>query len=141
MSSRHIHPGDLETKPTGRTRPSSSSLLSTYQPNRPADRGDPLTISGVIPVYNGAGYLHECLAALALSIVPPLECIVVDDGSTDDSADVARSFGATVLGTNGRQGPARARNLGARAAAGSVLFFIDSDVCVKPETIALIAQD
>jgi glycosyltransferase involved in cell wall biosynthesis len=63
------------------------------------------------------------------------ECIVVDDGSTDGSASVAKEFGAMVLSTGGRRGPAFARNLGAKSAQGNILFFIDADVCVAPNTL------
>jgi glycosyltransferase involved in cell wall biosynthesis len=63
------------------------------------------------------------------------ECIVVDDGSTDTSAEVAKEFGASVLSTGGRRGPAYARNLGAKSARGEILFFIDADVCVSANTL------
>ena len=57
------------------------------------------------------------------------ECIVVDDGSTDDSASIARQFGARVLRlSDGPFGPAYARNRGAEAALGAVIFFVDADV-------------
>jgi glycosyltransferase involved in cell wall biosynthesis len=82
--------------------------------------------------------LHRCLEHLQCSTIQPLEIIVVDDGSTDGSADLARQRGATVISTGGRTGPARARNLGAKHAKGDILFFIDSDVCVYPATIAKI---
>jgi glycosyltransferase involved in cell wall biosynthesis len=97
-----------------------------------------LSVSIVIPVYNGAAYLRTCLEHLSRSITPPLECIVVDDGSTDDSVSVAQQFGARILATPGRSGPAKARNLGANAALGDILFFIDSDVCVYPDTVARV---
>lgn len=95
-------------------------------------------ISVVIPVYNGGDFLRQCLTSLAGSTQKPLECIVVDDGSTDDSVAIAKELGATVLSTEGRCGPARARNIGAKAASGDVLFFVDSDVCVYPETLSSI---
>jgi GT2 family glycosyltransferase len=98
-------------------------------------------ISVVIPVYNSAESLRLCLAGLRASRQAPLECIVVDDGSTDGSGEVAREYGATVLSTGGRIGPARARNIGARAAAGAVLLFVDADVCVHEDTISRIAAE
>lgn len=98
-------------------------------------------ISVIIPVYNGGDSLRQCLQSLAESKDKPFECIVVDDGSTDDSVKTAKEFGAKVLSTDGRCGPARARNIGARAATGDVLFFVDSDVCVYPETLSQIASE
>jgi glycosyltransferase involved in cell wall biosynthesis len=98
-------------------------------------------ISVVIPVYNAAGHLAACLEHLSKSSFHDYECIVVDDGSTDNSAGVARSFGARVVRTEGRRGPAHARNLGALEAGGEILFFIDSDVAVYPGTLARVAGD
>jgi GT2 family glycosyltransferase len=62
----------------------------------------------------------------------------VDDGSTDDSLKIAAQHGAEVRSTGGRFGPARARNLGAKAASGEILLFLDADVCVSPDTISKI---
>jgi glycosyltransferase involved in cell wall biosynthesis len=100
-----------------------------------------MPISVVIPVYNAAEHLGACLAHLEASTSAPLECIVVDDGSTDGSAEVARRHGAKVLSSGGRAGPARARNIGARAARGEILFFLDSDVCVHPDTLERLRKD
>lgn len=96
-------------------------------------------ISVVIPVRNGGADLDACLQSLARSTRKPDELIVVDDGSTDSSAATAERFGARVIpaGPGGR-GPARARNLGARYATGSLICFFDADVCVRPDTIARI---
>jgi glycosyltransferase involved in cell wall biosynthesis len=99
------------------------------------------SVSVIIPVYNSAGYLSRCLDHLSRSTVCPFECIVVDDGSTDNSAEVARKYGARVVSTAGRRGPAHARNLGAKEAKGEVLFFVDSDVCVYPGTMARLVSD
>jgi len=100
---------------------------------------DLMKLSVIIPVYNGGAYLRACLKHLSESTFSGYECIVVDDGSTDDSVEVARSFSAKVLSTGGRRGPAHARNLGAKTAEGDVLFFIDSDVCVASDTVARVA--
>jgi glycosyltransferase involved in cell wall biosynthesis len=93
------------------------------------------TLSIIIPVFNGSAHLAQCLREVERSQAPVLECIVVDDGSTDDSAAVAAAAGALVLNTSGRRGPASARNLGAATARGEVLLFMDADVCVHRETI------
>jgi glycosyltransferase involved in cell wall biosynthesis len=97
-------------------------------------------ISVIIPAFNAAEHVGECLRSLAESSVRPREVIVVDDGSTDASASIARSLGAVVLATGAQGGPAKARNLGARAAKGRILFFLDADVCVHPDTIERVAE-
>ncbi len=96
-------------------------------------------VSIVIPAHNAAAHLDACLAHLAQSVVAPLECIVVDDGSTDTTAEVAHRYGATVIRAEARGGPARARNVGAGAARGDILLFLDADVCVRPDTVARVA--
>ncbi len=100
----------------------------------------PVAVSVVIPAHDAAEHLDVCLAHLARSQVAPLEVIVVDDGSSDHTAAVARRHGATVLSTGIRRGPAHARNLGSAVARGEILFFIDSDVCVRPDTVARVAD-
>ena len=96
------------------------------------------TISVIVPVHNSASFLRSCLEHLRKSTFTEYECIVVDDGSTDESASVASEFGFQVLRTNRRSGPAFARNLGAREAKGDILFFIDADVCVHPRTLSRV---
>ncbi len=99
-----------------------------------------MQISVIIPVFNGRDTLPFCLQALADSLHPAAECIVIDDGSTDDSAAIAERFGATVLYTGGRGGPAKARNLGARRASGDLLLFLDADVAIHGDALGRIAQ-
>lgn len=93
-----------------------------------------LRLSVIIPVRNGADVLVDSLAAVRASDFPAdeFELIVVDDGSTDGSADVAARFADTVERLSSGQGPAAARNQGARRARGTYLVFIDADVCVHP---------
>lgn len=98
------------------------------------------TISVVVPVYNGGATLARCLEALARSREATWECLVVDDGSTDDSAAIARRWGARVLRSGRRRGgPAHARNVGARAARAPLVCFVDADVVVRPDTLARFA--
>lgn len=98
------------------------------------------TISVVIPAYNASRTLELCLQSLTASEMLPLECLVVDDGSTDDTVAIARRFAAKVLSTGGRRGPAHARNLGAKAATGEVVFFIDADICLHRNTISRLVS-
>lgn len=100
-----------------------------------------MTISVVIPVYNSADTLRRCLASVAASRRQPDECIVVDDGSTDGSGQIAQSWGArVVIIPTGPSGPGNARNVGAAAATGNVLFFLDADVMVHEDTIGRAAE-
>jgi cellulose synthase/poly-beta-1,6-N-acetylglucosamine synthase-like glycosyltransferase len=86
-------------------------------------------------VRNSAASLDACLSALRLSSFTDYECVVVDDCSTDASAAVALSHGFPALRMMRHSGPAAARNRGARAAASELLFFLDADVCVQPDTL------
>ncbi|MBI1879577.1 MAG: glycosyltransferase family 2 protein [Chloroflexi bacterium] len=94
----------------------------------------------IIPVYNGGNLFKRCLTAIRQSSFTDWELLVVDDGSTDGSDRLAEQFGARVFKTKGRLGPAAARNLGAQAARGYYLYFIDADCELHPHTLANIAQ-
>ena len=98
-------------------------------------------LSIVVPVHNGGRQLASCLQALQTSSYRDFEVLVVDDCSTDGSPAVIHSHGALYLRTPGRLGPAGARNLGAKAARGSILVFVDADVQIPPGALAIIAED
>ncbi|HZY45742.1 MAG TPA: glycosyltransferase, partial [Anaerolineae bacterium] len=99
-------------------------------------------ISVIIPVFDGGENFQRCIDALRACDPPPHEVIVVDDGSTDESRRVANERGARVLMTDRpRSGPAMARNIGANAATGDVVLFIDADVAVQPDVIGRIAHN
>ena len=90
-------------------------------------------ISVIIPVHNGAAFLRLCLEAVAAADYRSYECIVVDDGSTDDSRTIAAEFSMPVRIikiADGPRGPAYARNRGAEVATGEILFFVDADVVI-----------
>jgi cellulose synthase/poly-beta-1,6-N-acetylglucosamine synthase-like glycosyltransferase len=94
-----------------------------------------LAVSVIMPVYNGEHVLRASLAPLAAMRRSGeiAEIIVVDDGSTDGSAAVAREFGASVLPSGGRLGPGGARNVAAPSAVGEILWFVDADVVVHDD--------
>ena len=98
-----------------------------------------VTISVIIPVYNGGASFRHCLSSLAEAMPPPSEVIVVADGDTDGSWLLAKEFGAKVLRIPTSGGPAQARNLGARTAEGDILFFVDADVAICPDAISQVA--
>jgi glycosyltransferase involved in cell wall biosynthesis len=93
------------------------------------------SLSVVIPVHNGGRNFEHCLRRLRATLAPEHELIVVDDGSTDDSAALAESFGAVVVRNAAPLGPASARNAGARAAHAPLIFFLDADVAVHAQTL------
>lgn len=99
-----------------------------------------ITLSIVIPVYNGGEKFRQCLASIQTSNRPPNEIIVVSDGDIDGSWQVAESFGAQVHRLPNSGGPARARNIGAKTAQGDILFFMDADVTLHPNTLSRIEQ-
>ena len=99
-----------------------------------------LRISVVIPTHNGAATLAACLESLQVSSQAPYEIIVVDDASTDATAEIANKYKCRVLRLDTNVGAARAKNRGAAAATGDILFFTDDDVIVARETLEQIAH-
>lgn len=92
-------------------------------------------ISVIVPAYNAAALLPACLAALGAQSRPPDEVIVVDDGSTDGTAEAAKPYRARLLKIS-HGGPAAARNRGAVAATGEILLFTDADCAPAPDWVA-----
>jgi CDP-glycerol glycerophosphotransferase len=98
----------------------------------------------VVPAYNVEAYIGECLDSLLDSSLRSLEVIVVDDGSTDATHDIARKYAArdprvrVFQQTNSGQGIAR--NVGVEHARGDYLTFIDSDDTVPPQAFRLMVR-
>ena len=89
---------------------------------------NPPTISVIMPAYNAARFIARSIQSIQQQTLRPLEILVVDDGSKDDTAEVAAACGdlvRVIRQPNG--GPAAARNTGAREARGEWLAFLDSD--------------
>ena len=101
-----------------------------------------MLLSVVIPAFNEELYLPETLSSLrdAISVCPcGVEIIVVNNDSVDRTAEVAGSFGATVVHERVHN-IARVRNAGANVARGQVLAFVDADTSVPPRFLARIAE-
>ena len=98
-----------------------------------------MKLSIVVPAHNAQATLGECLNSIIRSEYRDYELIVVDDGSTDKSGDIAGSAGCKVLKLIDNKGPAAARNYGAREAKNGIIVFIDSDIIIKKDSLSKIA--
>jgi glycosyltransferase involved in cell wall biosynthesis len=87
-----------------------------------------------MPAYQAAGYLPTTLPAL-LAAAKGAPVVVVDPGSTDDSAAIAESLGARVVRLGRRAGPAEARNAGVATVEAEVVLFVDSDCIAHPDIV------
>jgi glycosyltransferase involved in cell wall biosynthesis len=98
-------------------------------------------ISVIVPVYNGAAHIRETLAAVFAQTYTDFELIVVDDGSTDETAAIVGEFdGLLRLIRQPNQGVSAARNAGLRQALGEFILFLDGDDVIYPEKLALQVQ-
>ncbi|WP_444925680.1 glycosyltransferase [Microbulbifer sp. TRSA002] len=100
------------------------------------------TISVIIPAYNEELHIGFCLESMHILSTRDdvLEVIVVDDGSSDRTVEVARSFGVRLL-SSPNLGAGGARNIGAKNAQGNLLWFVDADCIIKEDTLDyLLAQ-
>lgn len=105
-----------------------------------------MKISAVIPAYNVASFLPRCLGSVFAQTLQPAEVIVVDDGSTDNTAALASELGARVI-TRRNGGISAARNTGIQHASSEWIAFLDADdmwapeklerqvACIHPETV------
>ncbi len=98
-------------------------------------------ISVVIPNRNGEATLPACLGAATSSDYPHYEVVVVDDASTDGSVEVIEGYPCRLVRLETKGGASKARNSGAEAARGEVIFFTDSDCVMPPDTLAKVASE
>lgn len=97
---------------------------------------EPALISCIVPVFNGEKYLQKTMDSILDQSYNPLEIIVVDDGSTDKTAEIVKGYNAYVSYLwQPNKGPTSARNLGLNAAKGEFVTFLDSDDLWHPEKL------
>jgi glycosyltransferase involved in cell wall biosynthesis len=94
------------------------------------------TVACVVPVHNGERYLAQTLRSILAQTLRPAEVVVVDDGSSDDSAAIAQSFGDPVrVIRQEHRGPASARNRGVAEAHSELVAFLDADDLFHPRKL------
>ena len=100
-----------------------------------ADLPEAPLVSAVIPVHDGAGFVSDAIASVFRQTWPRMECIVVDDGSTDGTPEAVKAVGGDRVRYIGqpRSGVSRARNRGIAEARGDLVAFLDADDVWLPE--------
>ena len=103
-------------------------------------------LSFIVPLYNSAKWLEKCLYSILSQDIPEdqMEIICINDGSPDNSADMAREIGKShpsiIVIDQPNQGPSGARNTGMKAATGKYLAFVDPDDFVEPNVYGQLVQ-
>ena len=100
-----------------------------------------MKISIIIPVYNSAQTLKECLDAIFSFDLKNFEVIVVSDNSPDNSLEITKKYPCEIVELPQNNGPAFARNKGAQVATGDILFFVDSDVILKQDALNHLSKN
>jgi glycosyltransferase involved in cell wall biosynthesis len=98
--------------------------------------GQAALVSVIIPCYNSAAFLEEAIGSAMAQTYSPVEIVVVDDGSTDHSPEIAQRLPVRYI-RQANSGLAASRNLGIRESKGSYIVFLDADDRLKPEAIEI----
>ena len=99
-------------------------------------------VSVVVPIYNVENYLKECLDSLVVQTLDNFEVILINDGSTDHSYEIAleyvRKYDSFKLVSQNNRGASSARNIGISLAKGEYIYFLDSDDYLGKETLEIL---
>jgi O-antigen biosynthesis protein len=120
-------------------KPALGSVRRAFAAAPFAEAGPWASASVVVCTHNGQQTLDECLARVEALSYPDFEVIVISDGSSDASAQIARAHGARLLETPHR-GLANARNVGIAAARGEIVAFLDDDAFPDPDWLRYVAD-
>lgn len=119
-------------------KPALTAVAGAFR-DAPFPRSAPApSISVVICTYNGSRTLRECLQGVTRLDYPNYEVIVVNDGSTDNSAAIASEFNCRLI-TTGNRGLSSARNTGLEAASGEIVAYLDDDASPDPDWLRYLA--
>lgn len=122
-----------------RPKPALQSIQKAFvEVPFPSDLSSP-RVSVVVCSYNGARTIRDCFEGLLRLEYPNYEVIVVDDGSTDQTASIAKEYGFRVISTK-NQGLSSARNTGLQAATGEIIAYIDDDAYPDPHWLTYLTR-
>lgn len=103
-----------------------------------------MKVSIIIPVYNGEAFLEECLLSVAAQTFRDFEAIIVNDGSTDRTLEIAKRFASRdsrfKIVTTSNRGVSAARNTGVNLATGDFLTFVDGDDCLYRRALEVLVK-
>jgi glycosyltransferase involved in cell wall biosynthesis len=117
----------------------SSARAATFEGRNVSAMPDRVRVSVVIPVHNAERYVEAGVRSALASDLSELEIVIVDDGSTDRSAEIVRQIGdprIILIQTRGSGGPARPRNIGIARARAPYIALLDADDLIKPDKLS-----
>lgn len=121
-------------------KPSAQMLRSTWERLPHGGQHHWPKVSIIVCSYNGATTLRDCLESLMAVDYPDYEVILVDDGSTDATAEIAAEFPQVFYHHQKNRGLSVARNVGAELACGEILAYTDSDCEADPQWLRCLVQ-
>ena len=130
---KRVHPQCLTSQTDLTQKELMKSIKASLQRAKSADK-----VSVIVPVYNGEKYLKEALDSALAQSAKPFEVLVIDDGSTDSTAEIVRQYGEQIRYIRrSNRGAAAARNDGVKSVSGNYIAFLDADDYWDKQKLAL----